>query len=281
MGDEFTIEPELSERIYIGTSGYSYKDWVGPFYPKGTRSGDMLDFYARHFRTVELNFPYYRMPNPFMMRAIAAKAAGRILFAIKIIRELTHEGIRDAKLIEEYNKGIEPMQEEGVVGCLLAQFPWKFKYTPEAMAHLEWLKTMFAGMALAVEFRNDTWANPEVYVKLAELGLALVNVDEPDLKGLMPPTAEVTADIGYFRFHGRNKAKWWKHEKAEERYDYLYTKDQLGDWAPRIKAVAKKTEKTYVFMNNHPLGQAVTNAAQIMEMLGQEFLDLRDDGGLF
>ncbi|MCP4230767.1 MAG: DUF72 domain-containing protein [bacterium] len=281
MGDEFIIEPELSDKIYGGTSGYSYKDWVGPFYPRGTKSGDMLDFYARHFRAVELNFPYYRMPDPFMMRAIAAKAAGRLLFSIKLIREVTHESERDEKLVKEYLEGIEPMQEEGVVGCLLAQFPWKFKYSPEAMVHLEWLRTMFATMALAVEFRNDTWARPEVYAKLAEIGLALVNVDEPDLKGLMPPTAEATGEVGYFRFHGRNKAKWWKHEKAEERYDYLYTKDQLSDWVPRLKEVASKTEKTYVFMNNHPLGQAVTNAAQIMEMLGQEFLDLRDDGGLF
>lgn len=275
---------ETFENVYIGTSGYSYADWIGPFYPDGTRKGDMLAYYARYFRAVEINFTYYRMPSAKTMAAIAAKAAGRVLFAVKLVGELTHEREgRDPKLVRDYLEALRPMTEVGVLGVILAQFPWSFKRTDDALAYLRWLADALGEHALAVEFRNREWDDPAVLEALREAGIAYVNVDEPKLKGLMRPSDYTTSNkVGYFRFHGRNAKKWWKHDKAEERYDYLYTKDELTEWMPRIKKVAGETGKTYVFMNNHPLGKAVENAQQLMEMLGQEFLlDVGDGGGLF
>lgn len=271
------------DNVYIGTSGYSYADWVGPFYPDGTDKRDMLAYYARYFRAVEINFTYYRMPNARTMAAIAAKAAGRVLFAVKLVGELTHEREdRDPKLIRNYLEALRPMTEQNVLGVILAQFPWSFKRTDDALAYLQWLSEKLSEYPLAVEFRNREWDDPAVVEALREAGIAYVNVDEPKLKGLIRPSDYTTSDkVGYFRFHGRNAAKWWKHERAEERYDYLYTKDELTEWIPRIKKVAGETGKTYVFMNNHPLGKAVENAQQLMEMLGQEFLLDLDESKLF
>jgi uncharacterized protein YecE (DUF72 family) len=272
----------IYDNIYIGTSGYSYVDWVGPFYPDGTRKGDMLAYYSRYFRAVEINFTYYRMPNARTMAAIAAKAAGRVLFAVKLVGELTHGEGRNPKLIRDYLEALRPMAEQDLLGVILAQFPWSFKRSDDALAYLQWLTDVLRGHILAVEFRNREWDDPAVLEGLREAGIAYVNVDEPKLKGLMHPSDYVTSDrVGYFRFHGRNAAKWWKHERAEERYDYLYTKDELTEWVPRIKKVAGETGKTYVFMNNHPLGKAVENARQLMEMLGQEFLLDLNESKLF
>jgi uncharacterized protein YecE (DUF72 family) len=274
---------ERYDNVYIGTSGYSYEDWVGPFYPDGTDKSDMLAYYARYFRAVEINFTYYRMPNARTMAAIAAKAAGRVLFAVKLVGELTHEREDgDPKLIRNYLEALRPMTDQNVLGVILAQFPWSFKRTGDALAYLQWLSEKLSGHPLAVEFRNREWDDPAVLETLREAGVAYVNVDEPKLKGLIRPSDYATSDkVGYFRFHGRNAAKWWKHERAEERYDYLYTKDELTEWIPRIKKVAGETGKTYVFMNNHPLGKAVENARQLMEMLGQEFLLDLDESKLF
>jgi uncharacterized protein YecE (DUF72 family) len=275
-------EKGIYDDVYVGTSGYSYADWVGPFYPDGTDKRDMLAYYARYFRAVEINFTYYRMPNARTMAAIAAKAAGRVLFAVKLVGELTHGGDRDPKLIRDYLEALRPMAEQNVLGVILAQFPWSFKRTDDALAYLRWLADGLKGHGLAVEFRNRDWDDPAVLEGLREAGIAYVNVDEPKLKGLMRPSDHATSDkVGYFRFHGRNAAKWWKHERAEERYDYLYSKDELTEWIPRIKKVAGGTEKTYVFMNNHPLGKAVENAQQLMEMLGQEFLLDLNESKLF
>ena len=274
-------DKETFDNVYVGTSGYSYEDWVGPFYPDGTRKGDMLAYYARYFRAVEINFTYYRMPNARTMAAIAAKAAGRLLFAVKLVGELTHGDGRDPELVRDYLEALRPMAEQEVLGVILAQFPWSFKRTDEALAYLRWLAEAFEGYALAVEFRNREWDDPAVLETLRESGIAYVNVDEPNLKGLMRPSDYATSRVGYFRFHGRNSAKWWRHERAEERYDYLYARDELAEWIPRVKKVAGKTERTYVFTNNHPLGKAVENARQLMEMLGQELLLDPGDGGLF
>jgi uncharacterized protein YecE (DUF72 family) len=269
---------EKYDNVYIGTSGYSYADWVGPFYPDGTRKGDMLAYYSRYFRAVEINFTYYRMPTARTIAGMAAKAAGRLLFAVKLVGELTHGDNRDPKLIRDYLEALRPMAEENVLGVILAQFPWSFKRTDDALAYLQWLAEALGEHALAIEFRNREWDDPTVLEVLREAGIAYVNVDEPKLDGLMRPSDYTTSKrAGYFRFHGRNAVKWWKHDRAEERYDYLYSRDELTEWIPRIKKVAGETGKTYVFMNNHPLGKAVENARQLMEMLGQEFL--LDSGG--
>jgi len=265
--------------VLIGTSGYSYPDWKGPFYPAGLSDREMLPFYARRFPAVEINYTYYRMPSARTMAAIVAKAP-ELSFAVKLTGSITHEGKFSPRDADQFRDGVAPMVEAGVLGCLLAQFPWSFKYSQAALDFIGELAERLADLNLVAEFREAGWAVGGVYEALAALGLGFCNVDEPRLRGLMPPTDAVTSKIAYFRFHGRNAKNWWKHAEAAQRYNYLYSKQELEEWVPTIKKAAAKADKTYVFMNNHPLGQAVTNAQMLMEMLGIPF-DGAGDAALF
>jgi uncharacterized protein YecE (DUF72 family) len=265
--------------ILVGTSGYSYQDWKGPFYPSDIKDRDMLAFYAGRFPAVEINFTYYRLPAARTIAAIARKAP-HLSYAVKLTGDITHEGKLTKDLAADYRRGVKPMADAGVLGCLLAQFPWRFKYSPAALEFLKKVAGYFGDLNVVAEFRNDSWVNDDALGRLKEMKVGFCNVDEPRLKGLMPATAAATSDVGYFRFHGRNAKKWWRHEEAAERYDYLYTQKELEDWVPRVKEVAAKAKKTYVFMNNHPLGQAVTNAEMMMDLLGVGF-ERSGDAALF
>ena len=92
-------------------------------------------------------------------------------------------------------------------------------------------------------------------------------MDEPQLEGLLPPTAHVTSDTGYVRFHGRNAAKWWDHEEGWERYDYRYSRDELEEWVPRIRKLMEETETLFVFYNTHFKGKSVDNAMDLLDLL--------------
>src|SRR5947209_15871083 len=131
-----------------------------------------------------------------------------------------------------FRAALEPLQESGCLGCVLGQFPWSFRNTPENRDALRRFREELDAIPGVVEFRNSGWAQEETFVLLRELGLGYCCVDEPGLKGLMPRVAVATSPIGYVRFHGRNAAKWWHHEHAFERYDYLYTEDELAEWVP-------------------------------------------------
>ena len=120
-----------------------------------------------------------------------------------------------------------------------------------------------------VEFRHRSWLRPEVEGVLRENQLGYCTVDEPDLPGLMPPVAKVTGKIAYVRFHGRNREKWWQSRNSSERYDYLYSTEELAAWLPKIQQLKSTSEKTFIFFNNCHMGQAARNALQLQEMLGQ------------
>ena len=120
---------------------------------------------------------------------------------------------------------------------------------------------------MAVEFRNDKWISEETFALLAENGLTFTCVDEPDIHGLVKPVATVTAATAYVRFHGRNTAKWYDHQESFERYNYLYSENELAEWTPRIRELEAKANKVFVSLNNHYQGQAVRNARMIREML--------------
>jgi len=102
---------------------------------------------------------------------------------------------------------------------------------------------------------------------LREQALGFCCVDEPRLKGLLPPIAEATSNVGYVRFHGRNAAKWWQHEQAYERYDYTYSKEELGEWTPKIQKLNQAAEIVFVFANNHYRAQGIDTARQLRLLL--------------
>jgi len=272
--------------IYVGTAGYSYEDWKGYFYPEDVRSEDMLALYAKEFNFVEVNSTFYRMPSYPMMKGLDRKTKDGFKFVIKANRDITHRQVSDKQVSDKSEKGqgasqpkelsevckeftnsLKPLSDKGKLGCVLLQFPWSFRHGQESIGFLKEVKDAMDGSPTVVEFRNSSWIRESVFQLLKELNLAFCSVDEPKLKGLMPCVVAVTSSIGYVRFHGRNSEKWWDHEHSWERYNYLYSEEELKEWVPRIKEIQTKAKNTYVVMNNHYRGKAAQNAKMIQNLL--------------
>jgi len=221
--------------IYVGTSGYSYADWVGPYYPADLPKQEWLSFYAQEFQASELNFTYYRVPSPWTLERIAQKTPGGFIFTVKATQQMTHGREDNEKIFAQFCAALKPLQEADKFGCVLAQFPYSFHNNEQSQEYLRLFRERMGDLPVVVEFRNREWIKPEVFDLLRELSFGFCCVDQPRFESLIPPIAEATGPIAYVRFHGRNAAKWWRHDEAWERYDYTYTTEELAEWVPKIK----------------------------------------------
>ena len=255
--------------IRVGTAGWFYEDWNGVVYPARAPKGfDRLSVLVSLFDANEINSTFYRIPAPRMTRDWSRRAAAntRFAFTAKLFRGFTHERAAGDSEAKAFEAAMEPLEADGRLGCVLAQFPMSFHDTPENRGHLARTLERFARLPLAAEFRHASWDNGEVLRLLSERGAAFVNIDQPALSGNLPPTEHVTGDVAYFRFHGRNAARWFGPDTSNvERYNYLYSERELAPWAKRIaKANAKKV---FAILNNHFRGQAVANALELQHAL--------------
>ncbi len=255
-------------KIIIGTSGYSFDDWQTVFYPPGLPKGKRLDYYKEFFNAVEINSTYYRILHPAVFYNIAKKVRDGFEFIIKTHQSFTHDRKDIASKTEEFNESIKPVVESGKFYGYLAQFPFSFKYSQPNLDYILRGRGYFNEGPMFVEFRHISWKKPEVFEALRKNEIAFCSVDEPDLSGLYPPDAEATTNIGYIRFHGRNPSNWWGGKG--DRYDYLYSKEELMSWKKKIDRLKSQTDKLYLFFNNCHLGQAVRNAKMMMEMMQTE-----------
>ncbi len=253
--------------IYFGTSGFSYNDWVGNFYPVGMPKREWLIYYSREFNTCEVNSTFYALPEPSSLKAMAEKTGKDFLFCFKANQEMTHQRENNAAIFRTFCQVLEPIITAGKLGCILAQFPYSFRFNRRNRDYLGLFKEQLGALPMVVEFRNAQWLRSEVFDWLHHLNVGFCCVDEPQLPNLLPPLVEVTSKISYVRFHGRNSAKWWQHEQAYERYDYSYTPQELSEWLPRIQKLDSVAEKTFIFANNHWRGQAVSTIRQLRVML--------------
>lgn len=256
-------------RIRIGTSGYSFADWVGTFYPGGTPRSRMLDEYVHHFDVVEINSSYYRVPDPRMFARMEEKTPPGFEFVVKLYKGMTHEIADDDSMYGAFIDSIAPLKEAEKFGGYLAQFPWKFKRGRDAEAHLAALRERLGDDPLFVEFRHDSWIDRETFDLLRSLGIGYCAVDEPHLKGLVPPVVAATTETGYVRFHGRNAKNWWGRGGGD-RYDYDYSTKELSEWSDKLLKLEEKVKKVYAFFNNCHAGHAANNAELMIEMLGEE-----------
>lgn len=280
------VAADPGRRIFVGTSGYSFPDWVGPFYPPGTRPGDFLPYYARHFDTVEVNSTYYRVPTPYAIERMERKTPPGFRFMVKVNQAMTHERTLESSLVRGFRAALDPLKAAGKYDGLLAQFPWGFRRTPENESHLVALRESLADEPLFVEFRHASWALPDMPERLRGRRLGFCAVDEPALAGLMPPVAWVTAEDAYVRFHGRNAANWWGSRSAAppgagprpadaasaDRYDYDYRADELKEWVQKVRELAGQARRTYLFFNNCHAGHAARSAKLMQELLRQQRL---------
>lgn len=257
--------------LYIGTSGYSYKDWEGVLYPYGTHSEDYLGIYAHEFNVAELNYSYYRMPDPKTGRRMVELVPDSYLFSVKAHRSLTHEFDSGSlqNNCEMFIKGISPFIEENKLASVLLQFPYSFHYTKENRLYLDKLSKHLETVPVCVEFRNDQWLLESVCNELKSRNIGFVNVDEPSIAGLPKQTSILCSDIGYIRFHGRNAQNWWNGDNVN-RYDYNYSDRELMEWIPSIDRIMQHARIVLVVFNNHSKGQAVQNARRLKELYKEE-----------
>jgi uncharacterized protein YecE (DUF72 family) len=262
--------PYRTRMIRVGTCGFSYREWVGPFYPRGLAQTDYIAYYAQAFDAVEIDSTYYAIPAPSMFERLDRRTPASFRFTVKVPGAVTHAPTDAAPADEEAQRFLEclaPIRSSGKLGAVLAQFPNGFRPSPDAFRRLEWLRRAWPDVNTVVEFRHRDWQRPETLRRLRAAGLGWCNVDEPAQSSLMRPDAQSTSHTGYVRFHGRNAATWWQHEKPADRYSYLYSAEELAEWLPRIDRIADATDETFVFFNNHANGQATINARQMAQML--------------
>lgn len=256
-----------SKRVYIGTSGYSYKDWKENFYPKGVDAREYLVYYAKHFSFVELNFSYYRQPSADMITKMIEKTPEGFLFSIKAHQSLTHKRGDDWEgEADIYRSGVKPLRDASRLAGILFQFPYSFHRTVENRKYLERLTGYFSDFPVFLEFRSGEWLTDEVYSSLRDRNIGFVNTDSPELEVLPDKTAVVTSQKGYVRFHGRNRENWWSGDNVS-RYDYLYSEGELEEWIYRIEKMLETAAVLYIAFNNHHKGQAVTNAFGLLKLL--------------
>lgn len=254
--------------IFIGTSGYSYQEWVDcGFYPPGTRTVDMLPLYTKQFSIVELNYTWYQMPRGDALVRMAKKVPAHFLFSAKLTRTLTHErGEGWKEQLRLYKKGIAVLKKR--LAAILIQLPPDFNRSTSHRCYLAELLDELHPFPVAVEFRHRSWAVDSVFAELERRKVTLVSVDEPELPGLFPPLDVVTnPQLFYVRFHGRNTAGW-RTSNMQKKFDYNYSRAELADWyETHIKKMAFAASRGILFFNNHVRAQAPANALELKRIL--------------
>lgn len=261
--------------IKVGTSGFSFPDWIGTVYPSDIRKGDMLSYYEKNlgFTITEINSTYYTIPSQKSFAGMMKKTSPDFEFTVKAHKSLTHE-IKDKdtgkfadnkESFERFLYSIVPLRKENRLTAILAQFPYSFHTTKENYEYIKSFKERLEDIPFVVEFRNANWHSQKSITFLKQNTIGYCVVDEPKFKNLMPYSPTVTTNLGYFRFHGRNPH--WFQASVSERYDYLYTGEELQSFVPDIKRISNSVPKTIVMFNNCHSGKSVMNAKEMIEML--------------
>ncbi len=251
-------------------------------YPATLKGAERLAYVSQFFDLVEINTSFYGPIKPSMgqdwCRAVET-VNPNFVFTAKLYRAFTHSPVSDveptsvetihATRADELHAkaGFDSIASRGRLGAVLAQFPISFKCTDENRAYVDKLVSHFRIYPLVLEVRHASWNEPGILDWLVALGIGLCNIDQPLLGRAIRPAAEATSSIGYVRLHGRNYQQWFAETNVRDRYDYLYSSDELQGWKGRIKEVAEKTDVTFVVANNHNLGKAAVNALELVNML--------------
>ena len=254
--------------IRLGCQGWTYPDWVGAFYPPGSRQEALLSFYAQVFDTVELDNTFYRAPKPTIARSWARHTPAGFRFAAKLPRAITHEaGLRGtaARELQDLARALEPLGEK--LGPALVQLPPDFAREPDNEEALRrFLEQAPAGLRLAVEFRHVSWHVPATLDLLRERGAALTWTQWRDL----PAWREITARFLYVR---------WLGNRADiTRYDHVQIdrSAELDDWSERLRASIGVVDEVYGYVNNHYAGHSPESVNDLKRRLGLAALDPHD-----
>jgi uncharacterized protein YecE (DUF72 family) len=290
--------------LRIGTSGWNYPSgrgtWNGVFYPPSRRRPkgfDELAYYAEHFNTVEVNNTFYGQPRAEITRGWVERTPQHFDFAVKLYQKFTHSGMFKERLrrssslvaeappavieqlaevnaadLDEFRRGIAPLAERGKLGALLAQFPPSFKNSERERDYVARLLSAFREYPVAVELRHSSWSDAfgDTLELLNGFQAAWVQIDEPKFRfSIRQNYLPNVRGFYYMRLHGRNVQQWWRHDKSEDRYNYLYSADELKEFSETADAARRLVKKAYLYANNHYSAKSVANAAMIKEQLGE------------
>jgi uncharacterized protein YecE (DUF72 family) len=270
--------------VRIGTAGWSYKDWDGIFYPSGMqrRKQHPLEYLARFFDTTEINTSFYGPLKPELAKLWCRKVEAvnkKFVFTAKLYRAFTHSpmsvmeptsaaSIRPTDEDEiRTREGLDAIANEGKLGALLVQFPVSFKNTSLNREYLERLLRQFIEYPRVVEVRHSSWNDAQTLASFTQNNVGFCNIDQPVIGRSLAPTEYVTGTIGYVRLHGRNYEQWFDSDNRNDRYNYLYSAQELAGWKEKIKSVAERAQTTYVITNNHFESKAGVNALELKAMI--------------
>jgi uncharacterized protein YecE (DUF72 family) len=261
--------------IRVGPAGWSYSDWAGIVYPARRPSGfHEAAYLSQFFDTIEINTSFYQPLQPDHCAHWIDLVAGnsRFVFTAKLWQRFTHDqtgGVEDERAVRA---GFDVLRRAGKLGAVLLQFPFSFHRTEENVTYLGDLLNRLGDYPLVVEVRHATWNEKSFYAMLHERGVGFCNIDQPVIGRSMKPTERSTAGVAYVRLHGRRYDSWFSDDPEtppSERYNYLYSREELAPWAVRIQHVAQGSGNTFVVANNHFEGKAVVNALQLINVLSQ------------
>lgn len=255
-------------KIYIGTSGYSFEDWQGPFYPDGLPKSAWLEYYARDFPVVEINTTYYRLPSRSTFNTMAESTPDSFLFWVKLPGDVTHSWDDPHDSIQRFRDAIRPIKDAGKLAGVLGQFPNSFRPSAPAWERLERVVELCDGIEAALEFRHYEWQQLDVRVRAEANRFLTVTADLPQLAGLpsLSSQAPKAGRISYARFHGRNQITWYDRSRGD-RYDYEYSMEELNELAALVHKMDEKSGASYIFFNNCHMGQAIRNARMLRDIL--------------
>jgi uncharacterized protein YecE (DUF72 family) len=244
-------------QIRVGTMGFSYREWVGPFYPRGTRPDDYLKRYSEVFDTVELDTTFYGIPRAWTVRTWARETPPDFRFTLKLPRSITHEkGLEGAtEELLAFVKAVEPLGEK--LSALLIQMPPSFR-PDRREALMGFLRELPRDVPFALELRDPDWMTSETADALRELGICWVGVDMPG----MPRTIPTTSQLTYLRLLGDHKQIVSKDRVVMDR------EDELEKWARALEEIAFRGLSCLVFVNNHYTGHSPTTVNRLKDLLG-------------
>lgn len=267
-----------AHNLRIGPAGWSYPDWAGYVYPSRRPKGfHEAAYLAEFFDTIEINTSFYQPLRPDSAKQWVELVAAnpRFVFTAKLWQRFTHDIVSatsgaTAEDERAVRAGFDVLRAAGKLGAVLLQFPFSFHRTRETMAYLSAVLLRFRDYPLVVEVRHGTWNSTETLALLHEHGAGICNIDQPIIGRSLAPSAQATSPLGYVRLHGRRYDTWFTDDEtipAHERYNYLYSLEELEPWIARVKKVSSHTLDTFVVTNNHFQGKAVVNALQLISIL--------------
>ncbi len=298
--------------IRVGTCSWADEALSKYFYPPGLPAGERLAFYAEQFDTVELDSTYYRLPVEGMAARWAEQTPDDFVMHVKAFGVMTRHPVKKdqlptdlrdeapvddrgridrpprefrAEIFRRFGEALEPLRAAGKLGGILFQFPPYVVYKDLSLDYLAWAREQLGDDEMLVEFRHRSWyeedIRSEVLSFLEERGMSLVVVDAPKVEAKNVPATllALTSPTLYVRFHGRNAETWnVRGRSAAERFDYLYSEDELKELIEPLRELAGQAENAYAVFNNNNrspgpdggwVSQGATNAQQLKRLLAE------------